>query len=127
MPTIKQRKAFKQIIENHSSISKAMRDVGYKKTTATVPYNLTKSKGWQELCEEIGLTDELLATALVEDIKAKPQNRKAELELGFKVKGRLKENETPTQQNNFFILDDDRASKIARRILGRTATDNQSS
>ena len=93
MATIKQRKAFKAIIENHRSVSGAMRDVGYAATTATVPRNLVKSKGWLELCDEMGLTDELLTTALVDDIKAKPQNRTSELQLGFKVRGKLDEPE----------------------------------
>ena len=89
MPTFKQKLALEKIIENRGNIGKAMLDVGYNETTAKNPKNLTESKGFQELCEESGLTDDLLINALVEDIKKKKGNRKAELELAFKIKGKL--------------------------------------
>lgn len=76
-----------KIVENRGNISKSMREAGYDDTTAKNPKNLTESKGYKEICEEYGLTDELIITSLVEDIKAKPQNRKPELELGAKMKG----------------------------------------
>ena len=41
--------------------------------------------------EEAGLTDDFLNNALVFDIKHKPKNRKPELELAYKLKGKLKE------------------------------------
>jgi hypothetical protein len=66
-----------------------MREVGYSSNTAKTPQKLTNSVGFIELCEEKGLTDSLLIDALVEDIKTKKGNRKSELELGFKIKGRL--------------------------------------
>ena len=89
MATMKQKKAFDKIVENRGNISRAMLDVGYDETTAKNPKNLTESKGFKELCEEYGLTDDLLVTSLVEDIKEKKGNRRAELELGFKIKGKL--------------------------------------
>ncbi len=66
-----------------------MRDVGYSENTAKTPQKLTESLGFIELCEEKGLTEDLLINALVEYIKTKKGNRKAELELAFKIKGRL--------------------------------------
>lgn len=92
MATIKQKRAFKEITEKHRSVSGAMREVGYAKSSTTKPSNLTNSKGFQELCEECGLTDKFLTDALVEDIKKKKRNRKPELELGFKLRNRLKDN-----------------------------------
>ncbi|MEI7810240.1 MAG: hypothetical protein WCI41_01635 [bacterium] len=89
MPTFKQKLALEKIIENRGNIGKAMLNVGYNETTAKNPKNLTESKGFQELCDESGLTDGLLINALVEDIKKKEGNRKAELELAFKIKGKL--------------------------------------
>lgn len=91
MATQRQKKALLKVVENHGNVSKAMRDVGYDETTAKNPKNLTDSKGFKELCEEFGLTDELILTSLVEDIKLKPQNRKPELELATKIKGHLTE------------------------------------
>ena len=89
MPTIKQKLALSKMVENGGNASQAMRDVGYSENTAKTPQKLTESKGFKELCEDSGLTDSFLIESLVEDIKAKKGNRKAELELGFKIRGRL--------------------------------------
>lgn len=91
MPTIKQKNAVKKIVENGGNVSKSMRQVGYSKETAHSPKKLTDSKGFKALCKQYGLTDDLLLGALVDDIKKKKGNRKAEIELGLKVKGRLTE------------------------------------
>jgi hypothetical protein len=91
MATTKQTQVVDKIVENHGNISKSMREVGYTDATAKNPKNLTNSKGFQQLCEERGLTDNFLVDALVEDIKKKPENRKPELELAFKVKGKLQD------------------------------------
>jgi hypothetical protein len=77
------------MVENGGNISQAMVDVGYSPNTAKTPQKLTESIGFIELCEKQGLNDQLLLDALVEDIKEKKGNRKAELELAFKIKGRL--------------------------------------
>lgn len=68
-----------------------MIEAGYSHNTAKKPQNLTESDGWKTLCEEHGLTDDFLLGALKEDIEKKPQNRKAELELAFKVRGDMTE------------------------------------
>lgn len=92
MATIKQKLAFNKIIENHGNISKSMREVGYSENTAINPKpNLIETKGFQELCNEYGLTDDFLIKALIEDIEGKPKNRKPEMELAFKIKGKLDE------------------------------------
>lgn len=91
MTTTKQRMAFQKAIKNGGNVSKAMVDVGYSPNTAHTPSKLTDSIGFQELCNEYGLTDDLLVKSLVADIKNKEGNRKAEIELGFRVKGRMME------------------------------------
>lgn len=90
MATNKQKSALKKMVENGGNVSQAMRDSGYSKETAKNPQKLTKSKGFQELCEECGLTDELILFSLVSDIKNKPGSRRGELELALKIKGLLK-------------------------------------
>lgn len=60
MATIKQKQAFDKIVENHGNVSKTMIEVGYDPTTAKNPKNLTESKGWRELMEEV-IPDSLLA------------------------------------------------------------------
>jgi len=89
MATEKQVKAVEAMVENGGIVSRAMEEAGYSPNTAKTPQKLTESKGFQEICEEYGLTDSLIIESLVDDIKLKPQNRKPELELGAKIKGML--------------------------------------
>ena len=54
MATLKQKKVAKILAENgRKSVSAAMREAGYSNSTATKPDKLTRSKGWQELAEEL--------------------------------------------------------------------------
>ena len=78
------------LIENRGVISKAMIDAGYSEMTAHNPKNVTESKGFKQAMQELGLTDTFLVSALVHDIENK-QNRFNELQLGFKLRGHLKE------------------------------------
>lgn len=52
MATIKQERAFKEVVEKGRPVSKAMVDVGYSKNTAVAPSKLTRSKGWKELVDK---------------------------------------------------------------------------
>lgn len=131
MATIKQRRALEKTLENKGNISKSMREVGYSPSVAKNPKALTESKGFKELAAEYGLTPELLTNALVDDIKAKPKNRKAELELGFKVLGISgdREDQTPEQpktQNNFFINDSELNSQFAEMMKRKVLDANKS-
>ena len=114
--TIKQERAVNELVENGGNVSKAMRAVGYSKETAKTPQKLTESKGFQWLCNKQGLTDTLLIDALVEDIKSKKRNRKAELELAFKVKGRL-HTEVPGFTFNTLIINTEQQQRIAQELL----------
>jgi len=88
-PTFKQRRAVNNLVENGGIVSKAMRDAGYSPATAEDPRKLTESKGFQQLMEEAGLTHELIATSLVDDIKNKPRRRLGELKLGAAITGMI--------------------------------------
>ena|SRR3990167_7704264 len=103
-PTIKQRKAFGNVVGNGGNVTRAMIDAKYSIATANTPQKLTESKGWEELCNEYGLTEDFLVKALVNDIKKKPKNRKAELELGFKVIGKLSDKEPKGNQTNIIFM-----------------------
>ena len=91
MATPKQKMALDNMIEDGRNKGKALEKAGYSKAIQTHPKKVLESVGFLQLCEDRGLTDELLVDSLVEDIKTKVGNRRAELELGFKVKGRTKE------------------------------------
>ncbi len=92
MATTKQKLATSKIVENRGNVSKSMRQAGYSPKTAKNPRNLTKSKGFGELCSEYGLTKDLVIRSLVADIKKKAGNRKQELELAAKLLGVLNRN-----------------------------------
>lgn len=87
MATVKQRKAAQLVVENRGNVSKSMRQAGYTPKTAKNPKNLTESKGFREVAEEVGLTDRFLLKALKSDIEAKPGRRSRELEIAGKWKG----------------------------------------
>lgn len=73
MSTIKQKKAIKNLVENHGNVSRAMLDAGYDPTTAKNPKNLTESKGFDELKKEYH--SELIALDLSPKRLAKKLNQ----------------------------------------------------
>lgn len=88
MSTIKQIKAIENLVGNGGNVTKAMLDAGYSKETAHTPSKLTQSKGYKELLDKYGLTDELVIGAVVEDIKeGKLGERSSILTLASKMKG----------------------------------------
>ena len=51
MATVKQTKAFKEVL-NGSTITSAMKKAGYAETTASTTGKLTNTDGWQELMQK---------------------------------------------------------------------------
>lgn len=90
MPTLKQKTAVEIVLENRGNVSRAMREAGYAPTTAENPKNLTDSKGYREILAQHGLTEELVVSGLVADIKAKVGKRTQELALGAELLGMRK-------------------------------------
>ncbi len=88
-PLLRHRIVFNEIVENRGKVPDAIRKAGYPESTVRNPQRITKSRSFMQICEENGLTDDRLTGFLNEDIEAKKGNRKAELELAFKIKGRL--------------------------------------
>jgi len=116
MATLKQKMAAKKITENHGNVSKTMREVGYSENSAKKPSNLTESKGFKEEMAKYGLTDELIVSSLVEDIKIKKQDRKGELELGSKILRLTKDGETT---NNIILSTlDEEKREILSKLMG---------
>lgn len=68
MPTIRQKKAFKEVV-NGSTLKGAMRKAGYSNETSKRTNKLTKTKGWQELMNK-HLPDSLLAKVHKEGLSA---------------------------------------------------------
>lgn len=96
-----------------------LKKAGYSKAVQEHPQKVFESKGFLELCDSLGLTDDFLTRALVNDIKKKPGKRTRELELGFKVRGKLKDNDKGAGDttNNFLIIGGDQLKRIASRVL----------
>lgn len=104
IPTLRQKKAFKEIVDNGGSIVKdVMLKVGYSPATAKTPQKLTESEGWKALLEA-ALPDDLLAKTHLAGLHAtKPILSHTEpdteapdyavrhkyLETAYKLKGRL--------------------------------------
>ncbi len=102
--SVRARKAISLFVENRGkSMSAAMRGAGYSPVSAKNPKNLTESKAFKDTMNDLGLTDDLLVRSLVSDIKSKPKRRFKELELGFKVAGRLSPEGNGGQQTNIQI------------------------
>lgn len=125
VPTLRQHLIVGKLVENGGNKYRALRAAGYSHAQAKNPSRVLNAAGFKEAAREMGLTEELLVNALVEDIKEKKHDRKAELELGFKVLGLVNkpEPETPPagntyntyiQQNN---LDPNSSRELVRNTL----------
>jgi len=102
-PTPKQRVAAKAIVENLQReaplpVGEILEKSGYSEKTALTPKTVTDTIGFKQALRDLGLTEELITTALVEDIQAKPANRIQELKLGAEVLGMTKRDEEPQKQ-----------------------------
>jgi hypothetical protein len=105
MPTIRQKKTYKRIVENGGNVSRAMMESGYSPATAKTPQKLTTSQGWQELVEKYlpdndltrvhqeGLNANKIITSHTEPDKEYPDYmaRHKYLETAYKIKGKLNE------------------------------------
>lgn len=103
MATFRQQQAVNNLVENGGNVSKAMLDAGYSPATAKTPQKLTESVGYSELLEAY-LPDDLLLCALSEDIGTKIGNRKPELELAFKLKGKMVEKQDVTSNGQTILV-----------------------
>lgn len=103
-PLLRHRIVFKEIVANRGKVPDAIRSAGYPESTARNPQRITRTRSFLQICEENGLTDDRLTGFLNEDIEAKKGNRKAELELAFKIKGRLSPDVVINQNKNLGIV-----------------------
>ncbi len=110
-PSMKQKKAVGKIVENCGNVSKSMKQAGYSDASAKNPKSLTDSKGFEQLMDEAGLTDDFLNECLEEDIRMKQQKREPELKLAYKLRGRLKDKVDITTKGKALIGDSSRMSE----------------
>lgn len=91
MATAKQKKAVEKLVENGGKdnpkpVGEVLREVGYSEAIVKNPQKITESKGFKALLDEY-IPDDLILTALREDILNKPEKRLGELALAAKLKG----------------------------------------
>lgn len=99
-PRPRQRKAARAVVKNlqsdkPASLGKVLESVGYSPTSAAMPTRITESLGFKQALRDMGLTEELITTSLVEDIEKKKQNRLGELRLGAELLGLSKPKDEP--------------------------------
>lgn len=105
----RQKKAAKAIISNLQSekplpAGEVLRSIGYGKIS-NGPIRVLESPGFKQALRDLGLTEELITSSLVEDIKLKPQNRLGELRLGAEVLGmKQDEDKPPAKTGNTYNL-----------------------
>ncbi len=68
-PTVRQKKAFKGMVENGRNKGEALREADYSEAVATHPKRVTESKGWQQLVKE-HLSEDKLAKVHDEGLNA---------------------------------------------------------
>ena len=136
-PTPKQRIAARKIIENLYSnapkdLGEILENIGYSKSIASNPQMVTESIGFKKALNDLGLTDELITTALVDDIKAKPKNRIQELKLGAEILKMVKKEEEPpkltqnTTYNFIFSKEIQEQIRISNEIIKAKLISNDS-
>jgi hypothetical protein len=128
--TIKQKLAMKLSLENGGNITKAMREAGYNENTIHNPSNLTQSKTWLRLMEDklpdtklldkhieaLEATRTVSAQVLVQSngkvVKKEDEGiietpdyltRLKAVELGYRIKGKLRPEEG-TNQTNILVI-----------------------
>ena len=111
-PTPRQKKGAKALMDNllkdkPESVGMVLKSVGYGTGLQNQPKRVLQSERFKTALEEYGLTEELITTALVDDIKAKPKARVKELGLGADILGMRKREEPdkpkPTNVYNFIF------------------------
>lgn len=117
MASLKATLAIKDMVENGTSASQAMRNVGYSAATATVPSKMTRSKGFLELMEKylpekhlLKKHKEFLNTPrrirsykkgdLVEETEETDPSAVKALDMAYKLKGKY----AATTNNNVLVV-----------------------
>ena len=101
----------------HKSAGEVLLAAGDDKSTSEKPSLVLETKGYKQELAKYGLTEELITSALVEDIEKKPQKRVRELELGADI---LSMRKRPVEQQNTLniaIFSTEQQERIAARII----------
>jgi hypothetical protein len=154
MPTLRQQIAIKKVLESNGKIpvSKAMLEAGYPETTASNPQQLTQSKAWMELMEDYIPDDKLLekhqealnatkqiGAQILIDKDGKTISKENEgmievpdqitrlkaVELGYRVKGKLRPEEGATLEAKILVIPSELISKYDTPITPNASVSSQ--
>ena len=90
-PSLLQRKTAEAKLNNPDLQGEKLVEAGgYGESVQKTPAKALESIGYKKALADFGLTEELITTALVEDIKNKPKKRISELGLGADILGMRK-------------------------------------
>jgi len=103
-PNFRQKKLALAVIENMQKKQplnkrELLESVSYGEI-AKQPSRILESKGYLQALRDLGLTEELVTTSLVDDINKKPQNRVKELSLASDILQMRKPSEDVKKDNN---------------------------
>lgn len=101
---IRHRKVLAYMVEKDGNAGKALKAAGYSKAIQKNPKKVLETKSFLALCDENGLSEDRLTAFLNEDIEAKAGNRKGELELAFRIRGRLNPDIVVNNNKNLGIV-----------------------
>lgn len=106
--TARARKAARLVVENLRSAKPKphkiiLSNAGYGKDVQNAPNRVLGTDGFKEALREMGLTEELITSSLVSDIRKKPKERLGELRLGAEILG-MKQTEPapPAPRGNIY-------------------------
>src|SRR3990167_823807 len=121
-PTPRQKSAARIMNENITqnlgmTKGEVLLKAGYDISTSEQPQMIENSAGYKQSLAQYGLTEELITSALVEDIEAKPQKRVRELELGADILSMRKRPVETNQTINIAIFSTEQQERIAARII----------
>ncbi len=130
-PTQKQRLAAKAVSENlladkPKNLGVILADIGYSPGITKTPSMVVESAGFKQALYDLGLTEDLITSSLVDDIRDKPKNRLGELKLGAELLQMVKKDEPEAPKNvgatyNFLFTSETKAdvAAIESRIVER--------
>ena len=117
-PTLKEENLARIAIKNPHLSKKKIAELGGYKTISAL-----NGAGFKTALAQYGLTEELIATALVRDIKGKPKKRARELQLGADI---LKMTQKETGPNVLILNVNDEQKEKAKQAINLFLNENNS-
>ncbi len=126
----------KEIVENGGTMASAMRKAGYSDAMIKNPQKVTRSKGFKEILENMGLDDKALAKTLKEGLNAtkvivrnnkNPSSNKIPdyairhryLETALEIKGYIGRNSKPLNEGGDIIFINNIPRPYSQTLINR--------